>query len=176
MGADIHTWVEARRDGRWAEAGPVFPLSDFDKEYHADEPGYRRQIWDYRSYAMFGVLAGVRNYSAVPPIAEPRDWPEDRDAPRGDDGWDLHHRTYYTLKELLAFDWSKPCEDRRVSRQIGPRAYDGGCTAEPGGGVMTTYGEHCGETFMADLKLLAEWAAAEGYAPEDVRVLVGFDS
>lgn len=169
MGADIHTWVEARRDGRWAEAHPVFPLSDFDKEY--EKPGYRRPIWDNRSYAVFGVLADVRNYSAVPPIAELRDWPEDRDEPRGDDGWDLHHKTYYTLRELLDFDWSKPCEDRRVT--VGN---NGGCTAPPGGGVMTTYGEHCGEQFTGDLKVLAEWAAAEGYTPDDVRVLIGFDS
>lgn len=179
MGADIHTWVEARRGGAWAEVKPVFPLDDFERDYHKDEPGYVRQIWDQRSYAMFGVLADVRNYSAVPPIAEPRGLPDDLSPEvRGqvdDDGF-LHSQSYYTLKELLEFDWAKPCKDRRVTRRTGPNSFDGGCTGEPGEGVMTTYGAHCGERFTGDLKVLEEWAKAEGHAPEDVRVVFAFDN
>ena len=33
--------------------------------------------FDWRSYGMYGFLAGVRNYSAVQPISEPRGFPED---------------------------------------------------------------------------------------------------
>lgn len=179
MGADIHCWVEARRGGVWAEARPEFPLSDFEKEFYASDPGYRRHIWDTRDYGLFGVLAGVRNYSAVPPIAEPRGWPDDLSPALKaelEDQDDLHSRSYYTLKELLDFDWSKPCEDRRVTRQTGPRSWNGGCTCEPGAGEMTTYGAHCGERFTGDLKVLEEWAKAEGVPPEDVRVVFAFDN
>lgn len=171
MGCDIDAWVEAKRGGRWTKSGPVFPLSEWETKYYADRPGYRRHIWDERNYAMFGVLADVRNYSAVPPLDEPRGWPEDSPADRDDEYWDCHSASYYTLKELLDFDWSTPCEDRRVT--VGG---DGGCTCPPGAGQMTTYAEHCGERFMGDLKLLAEWARAEGLPPEDVRVVFAFNN
>ena len=43
------------------------------------------------------------------------------------------------VEELFTFDFDQPVEDRRISVQVGPNSWNGGATAEPGGGEMTTY-------------------------------------
>lgn len=105
MGCDIHAWIEVQRNGQW--------------EWHAhalDDPEYfvtletkaacGRGIFDFRCYACFGVLAGVRGEG--PPIAKPRWMPQDanrvayyewdRDYDRGD----AHSASWLLLSELLA--------------------------------------------------------------------------
>ena len=57
MGCDIHCFTEVFRDGKW--------------EFEDYGP------FDDRSYSLFGLLAGVRNYYAVTPIDEPRGIPDD---------------------------------------------------------------------------------------------------
>jgi hypothetical protein len=57
MGTDIRTFAERRiADGTWQEIQGIDFLSN-------------------RVYGMFGFLANVRNYSAVPPITQPRGLP-----------------------------------------------------------------------------------------------------
>lgn len=148
MGCDIHSRAERRVGGKWQIIPGLAPF-------------------DWRSYGMFGFLANVRNYSAIPPLSEPRGLPDD--APREDDE-DLgdHSYSWLSIDELLAFNYDQSVEDRRVTRQITPNFSDGGCTADPGGGEMTTYREFLGPAFFEDLDKLKA-AGAE-------RIVFGFDS
>ena len=58
MGCDIHCYAEKKEEGRWAAITGLHPF-------------------DWRSYGMYGFLAGVRNYSAVPPITAQPGFPSD---------------------------------------------------------------------------------------------------
>jgi len=157
MGCDIHTITEVKTPDGWKAA-------------LLDKPAF-----DWRTYRMYGFLADVRNYSDTPPICARREWPEDitqeaRDLRERWEG-DAHSFTHLTLAELQAFDYAQPVEDRRVTKQIGPNAWDGGATAEPGGGKMTTYRDFLDTGFFDELRRLSELGK-----PEDVRVLMFFDN
>jgi hypothetical protein len=85
--------------------------------------------FDWRSYGMYGFLADVRNYSAVPSIAEKRGFPED--ASEGvkaeyDDGFDCHPASWLTVNELLIFNYDGMTESRRVTRLVAGGWMDGG--------------------------------------------------
>lgn len=148
MGCDIHTRAERKVNGEWEVIPGLHPF-------------------DWRSYGMFGFLANVRNYSAVPPLSNPRGLPDDCEI---ESDWELgeHSFSWLSVHELLAFDYNLPLEDRRVKRQAGTNSWDGGCTCDPGEGEQTTYREFLGKAFFDDLEKLKE-AGAE-------RVVFGFDS
>jgi hypothetical protein len=114
--------------------------------------------FDWRSYGMFGFLAGVRNYSAAPSISQPRGLPDDVSLDVADyyDGWamDAHSASWLSVAELAAFDYDKQMEDRRVTINN-----NGGCTAEPGGGKKMTFREFLGPQFFEDLSKLQECGA-----------------
>lgn len=89
---------------------------------YGDDP---RVDWEYpfgrafgdRNYYLFAVLADVRNYGdAFVPIAEPRGLPEDVSIKikRISDYWggDGHSHSYFTLKELLEYDWEQGAGQR----------------------------------------------------------------
>lgn len=150
MGCDIHCYAERR-------VGNGFELIT-DEKY---DDGYGEPFGS-RSYRVFGFLADVRNYSDVPPIADRRGWPTDASASTNEkyEDWrgDAHSPSWLTVAELAAFDYDKPFEDRRVTRQTA-WGLDGGCTAEPGGGTMTTYREFLGEWFFKDFQKLQDIGA-----------------
>lgn len=148
MGCDIHSRAERKIGGRWQVIDGLQPF-------------------DWRSYGLFGFLANVRNYSAVPPLSEPRGLPDDAPATGEYDLGD-HSHSWLSLEELTAFDYEQTFEDRRVTRQIAPNAWSGGVTGEPGEGEITTFRDFLGSDFFADLDKLKE-AGAE-------RVVFGFDS
>ena len=148
MGCDIHSFAEKKEGASWAFIGGLHPF-------------------DWRSYGMYGFLAGVRNYSAVSPITAQRGFPRDAspEVREEKDQWegDAHSASWLTLAELTAFDYDAPMEDRRVNRNG-----SGGCTCEPGEGKKTTYREFLGEKFFEDLASLKA-AGAE-------RVIFWFDN
>lgn len=156
MGCDIHTLAQKRTDGKW-ETLPFVPF-------------------DWRGYGMFGFLADVRNYSAIPPISPARGLPDDIVRPdpnfygEHDDHLDIgdHSFSWLTVEELTSFDYDQPVEDRRYTRQEGPNFFNGAATAEPGQGKMTTYREFLGEGFFRDLDELKKIGAE--------RIVFGFDS
>lgn len=155
MGCDIHTFVEVKRDGQWQLVSP------------------QPRVFDCRNYGLFGWLANVRNYSAVPPLSAPRGLPVDvsahvREESELDDG---HTRSWLSAKELLDFDLDATFEDRRVTRQTGPNSFNGGCTADPGGGEVVVYREFFGSCLTDTLEVLRGLGA-----PEDVRVVFWFDN
>lgn len=138
MGTDIHTTAERRLpDGTWKAVAKL-------------------NFYDNRNYALFGWLAGIRNYSDFPPYLPDRGLPEDATPEACEQAEYNHSVTWYTVEELISFDYDQPVEDRRVTRQISENVWHGGMTSEPGGGAMTTYREAFGDAFIDDLHKLKE--------------------
>lgn len=127
MGCDIHLYAEEKVDGNWvATKGIDCWLSDYedwlekaikrndekDIEYckkrieECKEPTYD---WVYggRNYALFALLADVRNDYGITPIDEPRGIPEDISAEIKEkhEWWDFcgHSASWFTLSELKEF-------------------------------------------------------------------------
>lgn len=171
MGCDIHTFVEIKKNGEWQKANIEMP---------DDYSGTTLEPFDNRSYSMFAVLAGVRNYSGITPIKEPAGIPEDAsfafNTEHGEWASWAHSGTYYTLKELLDFDWDKPCEDRRVARELAPGLISEGCTAEPGQGEMTTYRAMVGDLFHEQLAALKAESDRLALNRDNIRILIYFDN
>lgn len=138
MGCDIHCFAERKDD-----AGKFIKVGD--------------EFFDWRSYGLFGFLADVRNYSAIPPIAPPRGVPDDMSEGVATefDGWgrDAHSASWLGLPELLSFDYDAACEDRRCTRLVG-NVYDGGSTADPGEGQSMTFRAFLGEGYFEELEKL----------------------
>lgn len=88
MGCDIHVHAELKIDGKWE---------------HYSCPDIKR------NYRLFGLMAGVRDYS-IQPIASPRGLPEDLsvitkiDAARMES--DAHSHSYITPKEIVIVEES----------------------------------------------------------------------
>lgn len=166
MGCDIKTALLRR--GKDNEFAVVYDYSD--------------ELFPDRSYGLFGFLAGVRNYSQVPPISDRRplspelhrhvypqqikigfggfEYEDDSDI-GGILGHteELHSVTWIGVDELLSFDYSQKFEDRRDS-----------CgTVAIGSGQMTTYREFLYEKYFTIL---------EGFRkhgdPKDLVLVVGF--
>ena len=118
MGCDIHAYAERKTISGYEYMPEITPF-------------------DWRSYSLFGFLAGVRNYSAVPVIAEPRGFPDDvsADVREKYEQWDMdaHTPSWLSMAELLAWDYDAEVEDRRVMRNG-----NGGCTCELGEGKRMT--------------------------------------
>lgn len=56
MGCDIHAHLEVRLNGKWEH----YSVIDID-----------------RSYSLFAIMTGVRNYGEIEPISKPKGLPED---------------------------------------------------------------------------------------------------
>lgn len=152
MGCDIHVHVERQDEaGEWQRLDVPEPFGD-------------------RNYSAFGFLAGVRNYSAVPSIAEPRGIPEDVStsvaASFEDWGVDAHTPSWLTARELAEFDYEQSMNDRRITRNG-----NGGFTGTPDEGTVMTYREFLGAGFIDDVETLG--ALGEG---DRVRVVFWFDN
>lgn len=146
MGCDIYIYTERRgADGYERVEGARFS--------EGPDP------FDWRCYGMFGFLAGVRNYSDVIPIAEPRGVPGDASSEVADEydslSSDAHSASWLSVSELVGFDYDRTMEDRRVTVRRASGVWDGGATAEPGRGRTMTYREFLGPLFFADLKVLS---------------------
>lgn len=153
MGCDIHSFTEIKKDGKWQDAG----FSPFD----------------WRQYGMYGFLAGVRNYSMSPVIAEKRGFPEDSSLRKEYDDWDCdgHSHSWLLLKELLDYNYNQEIWDRRVTRQIRPNLWSGAELANEGEGEHLSLRDFLGEHYFKDLDKLKEFGD-----PENVRIVFWFDN
>ena len=102
MGCDIHMYVEIKRDKKWENAD-YFVVSD----PLAEKPKLSLvEIYGHRNYALFAVLADVRN-AGYDYIDAPRDIPDDATefvkSEYDEWGWDAHSASYFTLRELIDY-------------------------------------------------------------------------
>lgn len=99
MGCDIHGWVEIKRGKSWQSV---------------------HEVPNDRSYDMFGILADVRNYIDLKPIAHPRGLDvEDLSfwAKMDYDKWssDAHSASWLNWSDIENYDWDQKSIDGRVS-------------------------------------------------------------
>lgn len=150
MGCNIHSHAERRVGGKWEKVYGAFTLDDFDKEYYGREKG--DSPFDWRSYAMFGFLAGVRSHWCDP-IIEPRGFPSDAcdEVRENYEGWYgfAHTPSFLTAKELLEFNYDKPIFE----------------------GYKETYRDNLSEMFFVHIEDLSKLGD-----PKDVRVVFWFDN
>jgi hypothetical protein len=164
MGCDIHLYVEKRVDGKWVsadqwEVDPAWP------DEGARVP-YAKRFYTGRNYDLFAILANVRNgygFAGVKTgggfvfIDKPRGMPEDVSPEVAADaeswGCDGHSHSFFTLAELLVYDWTQVtkhqgyCSVEEWDRWTcwgreqgeGPREYCGGVGG--GGTRIVTAGE-----------------------------------
>lgn len=160
MGCDIHPLVQVKRNEKW--------------EHEPFPDGTWRGPFRQRDYIFFGVLAGVRCHD-VTPIAEPRGLPDDLDYEVNEDGYvpallnvDLyddeipdclwlgeHSYSWVTLAELDAYPWEE------ALMQVHTNGWDDTSW------TREHLAQLAGDTFP--------WLRSLG-APDDVRVVFGFDS
>lgn len=156
MGCDIHSYVEFKHGEHWD---------------NLDFSPFRT-----RSYGAFAFLAGVRNYSGVRPISEPRGLPADLAfiTKHAHDEWkdDAHTASWLSVRELLDFDYEAMMEDRRYTRREAAGFYNGGATCEPGQGKQMTWREFLGDWFMRDLEILRTASKTH----PDMRIVFWFDN
>lgn len=119
MGCDIHFYVEAKgENGKWVSK------DKWEKEDN-HVSNYPNAYYNGRNYNMFAILANVRNGSGFAgvdtgdgfkPIADPRGVPDDASpeyklVSKQWDG-DGHSHSYFTVAELLAYDWTQTTKKR----------------------------------------------------------------
>lgn len=116
MGCDIHAVLETKVDGKWKLVGETSIT-----EYPGEDPYVNMPcFYSGRSYALFAVLADVRNGygfagcntgDRIEPIADPRGVPDDAsdEYKTWVERWDCdgHSHSYHTLTDLLSYDWTR---------------------------------------------------------------------
>jgi len=183
MGCDIHVFVERKKNDKWVHyTGKHFSLSAWEKEYSKTEKC--NAPFDWRSYGMYGFLAGVRARD-IKPIKDPAcKIPDDASefVKKEYERWDGdgHSHSSLTAKELLEFDYNQdlrsPDEDFSTNsrgvlfeKKICPKHRD--FDEEDN---YKTYFDYLGGPdgmFFTHVNELAELGN-----PDDVRVVFWFDN
>lgn len=112
MGCDIHLFTERQKninnEQKWVNVdnwklNPYYEENDEDGE----SKYYLNSAYKDRSYALFSILANVRNDSNNKPISEPKGLPEDISevVKAESDKWgcDGHSHSFLTMKELYDY-------------------------------------------------------------------------
>lgn len=112
MGCDIHLFTERKRsinnEQKWVNIDN-WKVNPYYKENNEDgERKYNvNSAYRHRNYALFSILADVRNSSGNEPIAEPKGLPEDvSDVVKAESeywGVDGHSHSFFTMKELYDY-------------------------------------------------------------------------
>ena len=184
MGYDIFSWVEVldEESGYWKAARSIFRGNKFEKDLYTE--GFVSQPFQRRTYALFGFLANVANYSHCETLAEPRGFPAGCDLIGGSQAIDeseppgchferpeelltddFFSHSFFTLSELLAFDYDKVFWNRRFTRNR-----DGAALAEPREGTHESYREFLGEDYFEVLDVMKTLGP-----PDRVRVVFCFN-
>jgi hypothetical protein len=122
MGCDIHCYGERRVNGAWEVFdGPLSSWSRYERKHEEEDDegnviATRRiplPVYSGRNYALFTILAGVRDYGPRESkrIADPRGVPDDASADYlfivESWGVDGHSHSWLTLRELAAWPWGE---------------------------------------------------------------------
>lgn len=112
MGCDIHLFAESRIAEFQIEGWEVVPGFGV-----CHDDGYPCcEYFEPRNYDLFSILAGVRNVEGFLPIDEPRGIPEDatKEIRQCLEDHDIHTTSWFTLEELLQFDWTQTATKKRI--------------------------------------------------------------
>jgi len=180
MGCDIHIFVERKKNDKWVHyTGKHFSsVWGHAKEEKDNSP------FDWRSYSMYGFLAGVR-HSYIKPIKEPiYTIPDDTSeyVKKEFERWDGdgHSHSFLTARELLEFDYNQdlrePNDDfstnsRKVLFEKKAHRKNTDFDEEE---IDKTYYDFLGgpdSMFFTHVKELAELGE-----PDDVRIVFWFDN
>ncbi len=111
MGCDIHAFAEVKKEGKWEMVKNHFTMSEWEQNDRGTEKS--TEVFSFRNYLLFGILAGVRNKTCTP-ISVPKKLPKDisNEVFKEYLTWsiDAHSASYLTLKELLEHDYPKGFE------------------------------------------------------------------
>lgn len=124
------------------------PSGVWDVWYHTPESPI-----DWQSYGYYGWLGGVRNYSAISPIAAKRGMPPDFNQDmvsyiEQESDFGGHSLSWVDVSELLAVDYDQLIEDRRVTIDTGPNSRNGAHTASEGQGTKMPLREFLGPAIV----------------------------
>lgn len=104
MGCDIHLYAETLPEGEFAEWTALHP---HDVGLPPDSSTYDGRWFHERDYALFAVLAGVRNYGSITPISPPRGLPDEPSflVQAGNAFWgtDGHSHSWVMLGEVTGY-------------------------------------------------------------------------
>lgn len=110
MGCDIHFYIEKKVKNKWVCTDKIIPNIDYDEDDPHDLDYELCSKYIGRSYSLFGILADVRNYD-FNYISLPKGLPNDvsKEIKEWSDRWgnDGHSHSWFTLKELLDFNWTQ---------------------------------------------------------------------
>lgn len=190
MGCDIHVITERRNhsDNRWVVDGP-----DWQSVYKAegvDHPEFHQHMWDFRNYDSFACLAETPRRKDIKPLMPKRGWPEDwlvlvkedeirNPLLRWDSSdervewvrsYDLHTPSWYTLQELMTFNYDAFCCNRDVLY------FEGESQEAIREARKVTYRDILQLSVLPDIERLRKWAEQQELDVEDVRVVFCFDS
>ena len=106
MGADIWLYVERRRGDLW-ECVPPHQHQGWCNSgcLLCSRPCGQLEWYTERSYAVFGVLAGVRNIDDSEVIADPRGLPDDLSDTLQEAFIGANPQGWLLVSELLAHEW-----------------------------------------------------------------------
>jgi len=131
MGCDIHFFVEVRqKDGKWKS------VDKWVKEDGYTHVDYNEEYYGNRNYDLFAILANVRNgrgFAGIKTgegfnyIDEPRGIPSDvsPEVKECYHEWngDGHSHSWFTLKELKAFNWNQVTKHQGFVNERGYKYY-----------------------------------------------------
>jgi len=150
MGCDIHCYAEVKRGKKWVKVAKVFDNPYYDPKhkgkYSWNTPKTDQPYGD-RNYDLFGILADVRNGRGFAgcdlgdgfvPIAMPKGLPSDvSDKVKkisNEWGGDGHSHSYFTVDELLKYDWTQKSKLRGYIKSEQYRKWVESGRGEPKGG------------------------------------------
>ena len=151
MGTDIHVYIEARNNktNKWERVNVYKKTED-----NTFEPV---DVYPYRSYNLFSLLAGVRGWHE--PFVSPRGLPADlseevmAEWKKYENEW--HTPSYYDITELVAYLRSLPPDNEEED----------------------DYSHSNMSTFVHNIEQVLDWNGYYGnYNPGHVRVVFWFDS
>jgi hypothetical protein len=189
MGTDITAFLEKRVDGVWVPAQRIIDKArPGEFPWLAIHPDDELEI--SRSYTLFALLAGVRNRDNLTPIAPLRGLPDDisdqiRALAKDELEMGAGSTTFYTISELIEYDWSKQliyaegyvseAEDARLAAtnySVLPQSWR--YAAEPGYEKHAIWVTAAQENFTRFLSHFLPSLVRFG-APHDLRLIIMFD-
>ncbi len=173
MGCDIESYVEIKKKDTWEKVGDYFSLFESEKKL------FKKDKIDMpfrnRNYSLFGFLADVRNYDQSTPLSPPKGLPLDisKDVFYKFQEWenDNFAASFFTLKELLDFDYEQKFWNKRMSTRDSYNQLHYQKSGVEKNGVLISYRKNLGENYFDVLNEMLGLGS-----PQNIRVVFWFSN